>query len=86
MVKLQLHKLNAPYTQDEKDLSKQLYFHSAAALVRLRKDGCNFPAKNTIQMWIAEYNITTGFCDIIFKKLAEKFSALPTDEKICALK
>ena len=30
MLKLQLHKPNTPYTTDEKDLSKQIYFHSAA--------------------------------------------------------
>lgn len=37
-------------------------------------------------MWISEYDITTGFCDFIFQKLAEKFSNLPMDERICALK
>ena len=30
ILKLQLHKPNTPYTTDEKDLAKQIYFHSAA--------------------------------------------------------
>lgn len=86
MIKLQLHKRNAPYARDEIDLAKQLYYHSAAAFIRLRKGGCNFPATSTMKMWIAEYDITTGFCDIIFEKLAEKLCTMPMDERVCALK
>ncbi|KYN10027.1 hypothetical protein ALC57_17842, partial [Trachymyrmex cornetzi] len=55
MINLQLHTPKAEYTEEEKNLSRQLYYYSASAFCRLRKAGCNFPAqllghgwKNTI--------------------------------------
>lgn len=39
-----------------------------------------------MRKWIAEYNITPGFCDAIFKKVAEKLSKLRVNERVCALK
>jgi hypothetical protein len=49
MVNLQLHVPNAAYTEEEKNLSRQLYYYSAAAFCRLRKAGCNFPGQRTIK-------------------------------------
>ena len=42
MMKLQLIKPNTPYTTDEKDLAKQINFHSAACYSRLRAGGISF--------------------------------------------
>ena len=86
MVNLQLHIPNAPYTEEEKNISKQLYYYSASALRSLRKAGCNFPGERTIQRWHEEYNMMPGFCEFIFRKLQEKISKIPTEERICALK
>jgi len=49
MVNLQLHTPNTPYTEEEKNISKQLYYYSASALCGLRKASCNFPGERTIQ-------------------------------------
>jgi len=44
MINLQLRTPHAAYTEEEKTLSKQL-FYSVSALRRLRKAGCNFLAE-----------------------------------------
>jgi len=49
MIDLQLHTPNAPYTDEERAFSEQFFYYSAAALRRLRKAGCNFPAEQTIR-------------------------------------
>jgi len=49
MIHLQLHTPNAVYTEEEKNLARQLYYYSAAAFCRLRKAGCNFPGQRTIK-------------------------------------
>lgn len=72
MIDLQLHTPRAPYTQEEKNLSRQLYYYSPSAFCRLRKAGCNLPGQRTIRMWLEEFDIQPGFCDFIFKKLKEK--------------
>ncbi|KAL6266015.1 hypothetical protein P5V15_002867 [Pogonomyrmex californicus] len=74
MINLQLHTRRAPYTEEEKNLSRQLYFYSPSAFCRLRKAGCNFPGQRTIRGWLEEFNIQPGFCDFIFEKLKEKIS------------
>lgn len=86
MVKLQLHEPRLPYSPEEKDLAKQLYYNSAAAYSRLRKAGCNFPGESSVRRWIAEHDIRCGFSTCIFEKLAEKLNQLPPDERVCALK
>lgn len=86
MINLQLHTPHAAYTQEEKNISKQLYYYSASALRGLRKADCNFSGERTIRRWHEEYNMTPGFCDFIFCKLREKLSKIPIEEKICALK
>ncbi|XP_011884084.1 PREDICTED: uncharacterized protein LOC105571225 isoform X2 [Vollenhovia emeryi] len=86
MIHLQLHKPRSRYTEEEKMLSKQLYYYSASAFCRLRKAGCNFPGQRTIRRWVEEYNIKPGFCDIIFQKLKEKITQIPEEERLCALK
>jgi len=86
MINLQLHIPNAPYTEEEKNLSRQLYYYSAAAFCRLRKAGCNFSGQRTIKRWLEEYDVWPGFCDFIFQKLKEKISYLPIEERVCALK
>lgn len=43
MINLQLHTPRTRYTEEEKMLSKQLYYYSASAFCRLKKAGCNFP-------------------------------------------
>ena len=48
MLKLQLHKPNTPYTTDEKDLAKQIYFHSVACYSRLRVGGLVLPAESKL--------------------------------------
>lgn len=73
MINLQLHTPNAPYTDEERILSQQFFYYSAAALRRLRKAGCNFPAERTIRRWHEEYNMMPGFCEFIFCKLQKKF-------------
>jgi len=86
MINLQLHTRHAPYTQEEKNLSRQLYYYSPSAFCRLRKAGCNFPGQRTIKMWLEEYDIKPGFCDFIFQKLKDKISHIPLEERVCALK
>jgi len=86
MINLQLHTPHAAYTEEEKSLSKQLFYYSAYALRRLQKAGCNFPAERTIRRWHEEFNIKPGFCDFIFRKLQEKISKIPVEERVCALK
>lgn len=86
MINLQLHTPNAAYTQEEKNISKQLYYYSASALRGLRKAGCNLPGERTIRRWHEEYNMMPGFCNFIFCKLREKMSKLPMEERLCALK
>jgi len=86
MINLQLHTPKAPYTQEEKSLSQQLFYYSAAALRRLRQAGCVFPGERTIRRWHEEYNMMPGFCDFIFSKLQEKIAKIPVEERICALK
>lgn len=86
MINLQLHTPKAPYTEKEKNISKQLYYYSASTLRGLRKAGCNFPTERTLQRWNKEYNMMPGFCDFIFSKLEEKISKLPAEERVCALK
>lgn len=66
LINLQLHTPNAPYMEEEKNISKQLYYYSASALRGLRKAGCNFPGERTIQRWHEEYNMMPGFCKFIF--------------------
>ncbi|KMQ91814.1 transposable element p transposase [Lasius niger] len=80
MINLQLHMPNAPYTEEEKSISKQLYYYSASALRGLRKAGCNFPGERTIQTWHEEYNMMSGFCEFIFCKLQEKISKLSAED------
>lgn len=72
IINLQLHIPNAPYTEEEKNLSRQLYYYSAAAFCRLRKTGCNFPGPRTMKRWLEEYDVQSGFCNFIFQKLKEK--------------
>ncbi|XP_018365763.1 PREDICTED: uncharacterized protein LOC108762982, partial [Trachymyrmex cornetzi] len=86
MINLQLHTPKAEYTEEEKNLSRQLYYYSASAFCRLRKAGCNFPAQRTLRTWVEEYDMRPGFCNFIFEKLKEKMSHLPPGERICALK
>lgn len=86
MIHLQLHVPRTRFTEEEKMLSKQLYYYSASAFCRLKKAGCNFPGQRTIRRWIEEYDIKPGFCDIIFQKLKEKIALIPEEERICALK
>lgn len=86
MIHLQLHTPRTVYTEQEKTLSRQLYYYSTAAFCRLRKAGCNFPGQRTIRRWLEEYDIRPGFCDFIFEKLKEKISRLPMEERVCALK
>lgn len=86
MINLQLHRPNTIYTEEEKSLSRQLYYYSAAALCRLKKAGCNFPGQRTIRRWLEEFDIKPGFCDVIFQKLKEKISHIPMEERVCALK
>lgn len=61
MINLQLHIPHAAYTEEEKTLSKQLFYYSASALRHLRKIGCNFPGERTIRRWHEEFNIIPGF-------------------------
>jgi len=56
IIYLQLHTPNASYTDEERALSKQFFYYSAAALRRLQKACCNFPAERTIRRWYEEYN------------------------------
>lgn len=86
MIHLQLHAPRTQYTEEEKMLSKQLYYYSASAFCRLKKAGCNFPGQRTIRRWVEEYNIKPGFCDVIFQKLKEKMAQIPEEERVCALK
>lgn len=85
MIHLQLHTRRLPYTEEEKMLSKQLYYYSASAFCRLKKAGCNFPGQRTVRRWIEEYDIKPGFCDI-FQKLKDKILQIPEEERVCALK
>ena len=86
MINLQLHPPRTPYTQEEKNLARQLYYYSPSAFCRLRKAGCNLPGQRTIRKWLEEHDIISGFCDFIFKKLKDKLSQLPLEERVCALK
>lgn len=58
MIHLRLHIPRIRYTEEEKILSKQLYYYSASAFCRLKKTGCNFPRQRTIRRWVEEYNKT----------------------------
>jgi len=49
MINLQLHTPHAPYTEEEKNLSRQLYYYSPTTFCRLRKAGCNFPGQRTMR-------------------------------------
>ena len=86
MLILQLHKPNTPYTTDEKDLAKQMYFHSAACYSRLRAGGLVLPAASTVRSWVAECDIVPGINDAIFKKIGQYLMLLPEQERLCALK
>ncbi|XP_026824901.1 uncharacterized protein LOC113561820 [Ooceraea biroi] len=86
MINLQLHTPHAPYTEEEKNISKQLYYYSASALRNLRKAGCNFLGERTLRRWHEEYDMMPGFCDFIICKLQEKFSKISAQERVCALK
>lgn len=86
MIHLQLHTPRTRYTEDEKMLSKQLYYYSASAFCRLKKTGCNFPGQRTVRRWVEEYNVKPGFCDFIFQKLKERIAQIPEEERLCALK
>lgn len=57
MIHLQLHTPRTPYTEEEKMLSKELYYYSTSAFCRLKKAGCNFPGQRTITRWAEECNI-----------------------------
>lgn len=86
MINLQLHIPRTRYSEEEKMLSKQLYYYSASAFCRLKKAGCNFPGQRTIRRWIEEFSIKPGFCDIIFQNLQKKIAQIPEEERVCALK
>lgn len=86
MINLQLHEPKAPYSQEEKSLSQQLFYYSASALRSLRQAGCTFPGERIIRRWHEEYQITPEFCDFIFSKLQEKIAKLPAEERVRALK
>lgn len=86
MVQLQLHRKNAVYSEEEKDLAKQLYYYSASAYTRLRKAGCSFPSESSVRTWVSEVDIKPGFCNFIFEKLTVKVSKLPPEERVCAVK
>lgn len=86
MINLQLHTSNAKCTEEERNLSRQLYYYSASAFCRLQKTGCNFPKQRTIRRWLEEYDIRPGFCNFIFQKLKENINQLPMEERVCTLK
>ena len=77
MIRLQLHKPKTKYTTDEKDLAKQMYFHSAACYSRLRAAGLVLPAESTVRSWVSEYDIVPGLNAIILKKIKEYLTKLP---------
>ena len=79
MLKLQMHKPNTPYTTNEKDLAKQIYFHSAACYSR-------FSAESTVRSWVAECEIVPGINDGILKKIGEYLMLLSPQKRLCALK
>lgn len=54
MVNLQLHTPHTIYTDEEKNLSRQLYYYSASAFCRLKKASCDFPEQRTIRRWLEE--------------------------------
>ncbi|XP_076299907.1 uncharacterized protein LOC143218560 [Lasioglossum baleicum] len=86
MVKLQLKKHNAPYTTDEQDLAKMIFYHSPSAYNRLRKSGCHLPAESTVRKWIAINNLNTGFQDHVFENIKRRLSEFPLEQRLCALK
>ena len=86
MMKLQLHKPNTPYTTNEKDLAKHIYFHSAACYSRLRAGGLVLPAESTVRSWVAECDIVPGINDVILKKIGKYLMLLLPQERLYALK
>ncbi|XP_063972848.1 uncharacterized protein LOC135160339 isoform X2 [Diachasmimorpha longicaudata] len=85
MVRLQFHKPNTPYTPEEQDLAKQFQYHSASAFARMRKAGLVLPGETTVRSWVAEYDITPGFCPVIFEKLKEKMALLSPLKRKCSI-
>lgn len=86
MVKLQLHRKNAPYSEDEKRLAKLIFFHSASCYSRLRKAGVNLPCESTLRYWISEISIEPGFSNDLLELINKALTDLPEDERLCALK
>ena len=85
MLKLQLHKPNTPYTTDEKNLAKKIYFHWVVCYFRLRTKGLVLPTESTVRSWVAECEIVLGINDAILKKLKEYLMLLPPQEWLFAL-
>ena len=52
MVKLQVHKPNTPYSQDQKELAKHIFYHSSSGYTRLRSSGLILPAEATVLRYL----------------------------------
>lgn len=65
MINLQLHTSHEPYTEEEKNLSKQLYCYSPSTFCYLKRAGCNFPGGRTMRRWLEECNTKPELCDVI---------------------
>lgn len=51
MIHLQLHEEYKPYTEEEKELAKQMFSHSASGYNQLQKAGCILPHENHVRRW-----------------------------------
>ena len=86
LITLQFKKPRIAFSQNEKDLCKIMYFHSASNYNQMRKLGIKLAGPSTVRGWVAECDITTGLNDVILNKIKEKLEPLPPEEKLCALK
>ncbi|XP_063974326.1 uncharacterized protein LOC135161020 [Diachasmimorpha longicaudata] len=85
MVRLQFHKTNTPYNQEEQELTKQIQYHAPSAYSRMRRAGCVLPGASTVRSWVSQYEIIPGFCQGMFEQLKQKMSILDPLDRYCSL-
>lgn len=86
IVKLQIHKPNTQYSEEMKEIAKELFTHSSAFYSVLKHKGVSLPTENIVRTWLSKVNTEPGLNPKTFKNVKEKLESLPLDERVCGLK
>lgn len=85
MVTMQLKTKRRTWTNEEKNLSSNLYYKSPSAYNFLRLQKINFPGPSTIRRWIGQSKFLPGFNNIFFSHVEKKFQNKSYKEKACTV-